>query len=100
MEFKGTEIKNWLFGPYKWGDELGISIHWKPTAASTADYFVSNHPMEQKMAVCRYMWHRKYDLPFNRRKTEKRQLLLTWLRLIVFQLTYFMNYIIRLELKN
>jgi len=27
MEFKGTEIKNWLFGPYKWGDELGISIH-------------------------------------------------------------------------
>lgn len=47
-------------------------MHRKPTAASTTDYFVSNHPMEQKIAACRYMWHRKYDLLFNRRKTEKK----------------------------
>jgi len=56
--------------------------------------------MEQKMAACRYMRCRKYDLPLTEEKQKKRQLLLTWLRLIVFQLTYFMNNIVRLEFKK
>jgi len=56
MEFKGIEeieIKNWLFEPYNGETNLKFIYIKEPTAASTIDYFVSNQPMEQKMAACR-----------------------------------------------
>jgi hypothetical protein len=46
----------------------------RPTAASTMIYFVSNHPMEQKMAASRYMLHRIYDLPLTEEKQNKNKM--------------------------
>jgi len=53
MEFKGIEeiqIKNWLFGPYNGETNLEFIY-----IENLQPLVQSNHPMEQKMAACRYM---------------------------------------------
>jgi hypothetical protein len=52
---------------------LEIYMYKRPTAASTMIYFVSNHPMGQKMTASRYVLHRKYDLPLTEEKQKKKE---------------------------
>jgi len=41
---------------------LNISIFHKPTSTDTIINFLSNHPLEHKMAAYRYLTHRMYTL--------------------------------------
>jgi hypothetical protein len=45
---------------------LNISIFHKPTSTDTTINFLSNHPLEHKMAAYRYLTHRMYTLPLDK----------------------------------
>jgi hypothetical protein len=51
--------------------KLKIDIYRKPTATDTTINFLSNHPIEQKMAAYRYHLTRMHSLPLDPNKKQK-----------------------------
>jgi len=50
---------------------LNTGIFHKPTSTDTTINFLSNHPLEHKMAAYRYLIHRIYTLPLSKEQQDK-----------------------------
>jgi len=50
---------------------LNTSIFHKPTSTDTTINFLSNHPLEHKMAEYHYLIHRMHTLPLNKEQQDR-----------------------------
>ena len=50
---------------------LNISVFHKPTSTDTTINFLSNHPLEHKMAAYRYLTHRMHTLPLDKEQQDR-----------------------------
>jgi len=50
---------------------LNISIFHKPTTTDTTIHFLSNHPLEHKMAAFRYLTHRMYTFLLDKEQQDR-----------------------------
>lgn len=63
MEFSLTDKEEITVTIITTNMNLNINKLIKPTATDTTSHFISNHPMQHKLAAYRYHIHRTHTLP-------------------------------------